>query len=144
MAIKWGDKGNCCPDCPNQDLTAMNSQLLYWAMLEGKCPKCGVHYTGWALRNPRYQSCTYCGAALEITEDGRRVSPGYSPFTAIYCVFPANFAYPKTAAADKIATPKILPGQTKKRATLLLTKILGYVTIQYDAKHRDIIGNKGD
>ncbi len=82
MAIKWGDKGNCCPDCPSQDLTAMNSQLLYWAMLEGKCPKCGVHYTGWALRNPRYQSCTYCGAALEITEDGRKVSPGYSPFTA--------------------------------------------------------------
>jgi len=82
MAIKWGDRSKRCPDCPNQDLTAMNSQLLYWAMLEGKCPKCGVHYTGWALRNPRYQSCTYCGAALEITENGRKISPGYSPFTA--------------------------------------------------------------
>jgi len=63
---------------------------------------------------------------------------------AIEYAFPASFAYPKTAAADKIATPKILPNQTKKRATLLLTKIFDYVTIHYDAKHGDIIGNKGD
>ena len=49
-------------------------------MLEGKCPKCGAKYYGWALRHPRHQTC-HCGAALEITEDGRTFK-GYSPFTA--------------------------------------------------------------
>ena len=51
-------------------------------MLEGKCPKCGTYRIGWALRFPRNQACPKCGAELEITEDGRRVSKGYSPFTA--------------------------------------------------------------
>ena len=51
-------------------------------MLEGKCPKCGAHYMGWSLLNPRHQTCPKCGAGLEITEDGRKVSKGYSPFTA--------------------------------------------------------------
>ena len=51
-------------------------------MLEGKCPKCGFHRVGWALRNPRHQTCPKCGVELEITEDGRMVSKGYSPFTA--------------------------------------------------------------
>ena len=51
-------------------------------MLEGRCPECGIHYYGWALRNPRYQTCSKCGIALEITEEGRRVFKGYSPFTA--------------------------------------------------------------
>jgi hypothetical protein len=51
-------------------------------MLEGRCPKCGCCYTGWALRFPRNQSCSNCGAALEIFEDGKRISAGYSPFTA--------------------------------------------------------------
>ncbi len=37
---------------------------------------------GWALRSPRNQSCSKCGAALEIFEDGKRISEGYSPFTA--------------------------------------------------------------
>lgn len=37
---------------------------------------------GWALRFPRHQTCPKCGAGLEITEDGRRVFTGYSPFTA--------------------------------------------------------------
>ena len=50
-------------------------------MLEGKCPKCGVYYRGWALLNPRHQSCSKCGAGLEIT-NGYRVFRGYSPFTA--------------------------------------------------------------
>ena len=51
-------------------------------MLEGKCPKCGYYCIGWALRFPRNQSCPTCGVGLEITEGGRRVSTGYSPFTA--------------------------------------------------------------
>jgi len=51
-------------------------------MLEGRCPKCGCCYIGWALRIPRNQSCSICGAALVIYEDGKKVSEGYSPFTA--------------------------------------------------------------
>ena len=51
-------------------------------MLEGKCPKCGYHCVGWALRFPRHQACPRCGIGLEIIEDGRSVSTGYSPFTA--------------------------------------------------------------
>jgi hypothetical protein len=51
-------------------------------MLEGRCPKCEVHYYGWALRFPRNQSCSTCGAALEIFEDGHKISEGYSPFKA--------------------------------------------------------------
>ena len=50
-------------------------------MLEGKCPKCGFYRIGWALRNPRHQTCPKCGVGLEIT-DGHTVSTGYSPFTA--------------------------------------------------------------
>ncbi len=49
-------------------------------MLEGQCPKCGTCYCGWALLNPRHQSCPRCGVGLEIT-DGDRVFRGYSPFT---------------------------------------------------------------
>ena len=51
-------------------------------MLKGRCPKCGTKYFGWALRFSRNQSCSNCGAALEIFEDGKRISTGYSPFTA--------------------------------------------------------------
>ena len=50
-------------------------------MLEGKCPKCGAYFVGWALRNPRHQSCPRCGIGLEITLNGRTVQ-GYSPFAA--------------------------------------------------------------
>jgi len=51
-------------------------------MIEAKCPRCGAYYCGWALLNPRHQTCSKCGVALEITEHGRRVFKGYSPFTA--------------------------------------------------------------
>jgi len=51
-------------------------------MLEGKCPKCGIHHYGWALLNPRYQTCPKCGSGLEILEDGRKIAKGFSPFTA--------------------------------------------------------------
>jgi hypothetical protein len=49
---------------------------------EGKCPQCGSHYCGWALKLPRHQMCPVCGMSLEITEDGRHFFSGYSPFTA--------------------------------------------------------------
>jgi ssDNA-binding Zn-finger/Zn-ribbon topoisomerase 1 len=51
-------------------------------MIEGICPKCSRQYWGWALAQPRYQSCAKCGAGLIIYEDGRRIIDGYSPFTA--------------------------------------------------------------
>lgn len=50
-------------------------------MIEGKCPKCGSRYRGWAMLNPRHQTCPRCGTALEIT-DGETVIEGYSPFTS--------------------------------------------------------------
>jgi hypothetical protein len=51
-------------------------------MIEGICPKCGWRYYGWSLLQPRNQSCTKCGAGLLITEDGKKVIQGFSPFTA--------------------------------------------------------------
>ena len=51
-------------------------------MIEGICPKCGHCYVGWALKFPRNQMCSNCGAALQIYLDGKRISEGYSPFTA--------------------------------------------------------------
>ena len=51
-------------------------------MIEGICPKCGHCYVGWALRFPRNQMCSNCGAALQIYQDGKRIAEGYSPFTA--------------------------------------------------------------
>jgi hypothetical protein len=51
-------------------------------MLEGKCPKCNYRCAGWALQIPRNQTCPKCGTGLEITEGGRKVATGYSPFTA--------------------------------------------------------------
>jgi hypothetical protein len=51
-------------------------------MIEGKCPKCGDRYYGWALLEPRHQSCEKCGVGLLITEDGKKTFQGYSPFTA--------------------------------------------------------------
>lgn len=51
-------------------------------MIEGICPKCGQQYWGWALVQPRYQSCAKCGTGLLIYEDGKKIGEGYSPFTA--------------------------------------------------------------
>ena len=56
--------------------------VIMQSMLEGFCPKCGTHRIGYALRIPRYQTCPKCGAGLEITENGRRIGTGFSPFTA--------------------------------------------------------------
>ena len=51
-------------------------------MIEGVCPKCGQRCYGWALLQPRNQSCSNCGVGLLITEDGKKAIQGYSPFTA--------------------------------------------------------------
>ncbi len=50
-------------------------------MIEGKCLKCGTYRVGWALLNPRHQTCSKCGTGLEITKDGHKILTGYSPFT---------------------------------------------------------------
>ncbi len=51
-------------------------------MLEGRCPRCGYSRVGWGLQFARHQTCPQCGSALEIFRDGKKVSEGYSPFTA--------------------------------------------------------------
>lgn len=50
-----------------------------FVMLEGRCPKCGVRYYGWALLNPEYQTCPNCGIGLHIKESNGTISEGYSP-----------------------------------------------------------------
>ncbi len=60
-------------------------------MLEGKCPECGFYRIGWALGNPRHQTCPKCGTGLEIAEGGRTLFRGYSPFGAEgYFVIPPD------------------------------------------------------
>ncbi len=73
-------------------------------MLEGRCPKCGYRCYGWVLRFPRNQSCPKCGTALEIYEEGKHVSKGYSPFTADkYIIYlPTNSKHP----LDKVRKDK--------------------------------------
>lgn len=39
-------------------------------MLEGKCPKWGTRYFGWALRNPLTQKCDNCGTQLKVIQQG--------------------------------------------------------------------------
>jgi len=76
-------RGKEPPSLLRRRLDTLGESLWYdGCMLEGKCPKCGARYFGWALRLPRHQTCPKCGVGLEITEDGRLVSRGYSPFTA--------------------------------------------------------------
>jgi ribosomal protein S27AE len=77
-------------------------------MIEGRCPKCGANYFGWALRFPRNQSCANCGAALIIYENGKRVSEGYSPFTAKEYLlnFPDKVIKPKISATDRTKSKK--------------------------------------
>ena len=50
--------------------------------MKGKCPKCGERFYGWALLDPRHQSCLKCGVGLLITEDGKKAIQGFSPFSA--------------------------------------------------------------
>ena len=48
--------------------------------MEGKCPKCGINYRGWALRERRHQFCARCGAELEIKDKhGLSAPKGTSP-----------------------------------------------------------------
>jgi hypothetical protein len=48
-------------------------------VLEGRCPKCGIRYYGWALFNTKHQTCPDCGTKLEIKESNGTISEGYSP-----------------------------------------------------------------
>jgi ribosomal protein S27AE len=72
-----------CPPLQTADLTGKDDHSgIIEDMLEGTCPKCGYHCAGWALRFPQNQMCPKCGTGLELSEGGRKVSTGYSPFTA--------------------------------------------------------------
>jgi len=51
------------------------------------------------MRFPRNQTCSNCGAALEIYEDGKRIATGYSPFTAEK--YSINLPADATTAKDK-------------------------------------------
>ena len=73
-------------------------------MIEGKCPNCGRQYWGWSLRNPRNQSCAKCGTGLIISEDGKKIIQGFSPFTA---------------AEYKFKSPSQATPDSEKRKTLL-------------------------
>jgi hypothetical protein len=48
--------------------------------LEGICPKCGLHYYGWALNNPLAQKCGRCSTALEIKRDNASIPSGSASF----------------------------------------------------------------
>ena len=71
-------------------------------MLRGKCPKCGWDFYGWALLFPRNQMCGNCGTAVEIFEGGKKVSEGYSPFTAeeYKIALPPNVPIPSDKTED--------------------------------------------
>lgn len=38
-------------------------------MPEGRCPKCGALFYGWALTEPENQTCPNCGTRLEIHQE---------------------------------------------------------------------------
>jgi len=61
-------------------LMAILATVSMLGIPEGRCPKCGLRYRGWALRNPRHQTCPKCGRGLEIKNSNGTISKGYSPF----------------------------------------------------------------
>ena len=66
-------------------------------MLEGKCLKCGTQQIGWALLNLRHQTCPKCGSGFQISDGGRVIYEGYSPFTADEYLLdePSDVGHPK-------------------------------------------------
>jgi hypothetical protein len=40
-------------------------------MQEGKCPNCGLTFSGWALKNPNQRTCPGCGTSLEIRDESK-------------------------------------------------------------------------
>ena len=61
-------------------------------MLQGKCRKCGVHYSGWVSGESEHQVCKKCGVGLDIYQDGLYIFTAYSPFTAEeYVINPALY-----------------------------------------------------
>lgn len=61
-----------------RELSAQNMIMV----LKGTCLKCGVEVYGWGLSLPRHQTCATCGVGYIITENGKFVARGYSPFQA--------------------------------------------------------------
>jgi hypothetical protein len=51
-------------------------------MINGICPNCDYRNFGWALLNPRNQTCPRCGTGLEIKDGYNKISDSYSVFTA--------------------------------------------------------------
>ena len=49
--------------------------------LEGRCPKCGTHFQGWAAESFGKQLCLYCGVALESNHRNNNSFNGYVPST---------------------------------------------------------------
>jgi len=62
-------------------ITVLAIMGMVVSMLEARCPKCGLCYYGWALRNPVHQTCPKCGRLLEIRNSNNTILKGYSPFT---------------------------------------------------------------
>ena len=97
-----GVKGKDMPPFLKHGLDILIEPFWYHGdMLEGKCPKCGTYRIGWALVNPRHQTCPKCGTGLEITEDGRKVMKGYSPFTAEESLIKPPASIPHSRDKDK-------------------------------------------
>lgn len=80
---KRANKGRAPPTILGKGLDTIRELCWYNRIMpEATCPKCGTYYQGWALLNPRHQTCSRCGVALDITAPGHKVAKGYSPFTA--------------------------------------------------------------
>ena len=75
-----------------------------YKMIEANCPKCSSHYYGWALRFPRNQYCSKCGAALDILEDNQ-TTHGYSPFDAEKYIFSDQSE--ERIVPDQISKPEV-------------------------------------
>ena len=74
-------------------------------MIEGTCPRCGLRQFGCGLLNPRYQTCPDCHTALVITEEGRPLMQGFSPFTSERLEIPAPAGQPSAFGEWKEELP---------------------------------------
>jgi hypothetical protein len=47
-------------------------------MFQGKCPRCGRLYFGWALAQADYQKCVICSIKLMISQEDKTNGSGYN------------------------------------------------------------------